>query len=286
MRIDPTIWYIILYLFIVAAVTLILIRFLRWVHRKIFMSLNKDDSKSRYDPTTYSFLQNAISASLILLALIVFIFSVPELRKYGEKIFVGAGLATIAVGFASQAALSNIVGGIFIVLFRPFRVHDIISVNDYMGVVEDITLRHTVIRNFENRRIVIPNSVISSETILNSSISDQKICNFFEISIAFESDIQKAFQIIREEALRHPNCIDNRTDEMVEADGPIVKIRIIQWLDSGIQIRANIWSEDPILGFELKCDLHRILLERFRKEGIEIPYPHRVILNKVGYDQS
>jgi len=279
MNLDPTIWYILLYFFIISTITFLLIRLLRWIHRGIFNSLNKPE-KPRYDPTTYSFLQNTISAGLILLALGIFIFGVPELRKYGEKIFVGAGLATIAVGFASQAALSNIVGGIFIVLFRPFRVFDIITVNEHTGVVEDITLRHTVIRNFENKRIVIPNSVISSETILNSSISDQKICNFLEISISFESDVLRAFEIIREEALAHPNCIDNRTDEMKEAGDPIVKVRIIQWLDSGLLIRANIWSEDPILGFELKCDLHRILLERFRKEDIEIPYPHRVILNK------
>ncbi|MDZ7777461.1 MAG: mechanosensitive ion channel [Bacteroidales bacterium] len=74
-----------------------------------------------------------------------------------------------------------------------------------MGTVEDITLRHTVIRNFENRRIIVPNSVISSETIINSNIIEDKVCNFVEISISYDSDVDKAMALMQEEAMSHPN---------------------------------------------------------------------------------
>jgi len=251
----------------------------RWILSIIFRRMNRGE-KQRFDPTTYSFLTNAISFSFFLIAFVVFIFGVPQLRVYGEKIFVGAGILTVAIGFASQSALSNIVGGLFIVAFRPFRVNDIVTIGTNWGVIEDITLRHTVIRNFENRRIIIPNSMISNETIINSTINDVKICNFLELSVAFESNVDLAFSIIEEEALAHPLCIDNRKPEDIEEGIPQVRLRILSWLDSGVHIRAMIWTEDITKGVLLKSDLYKTLLARFNKEGIEIPYPHRTLVDK------
>src|SRR3990172_8509923 len=100
------------------------------------------------------------------------------------------------VGFASQQAFSNIISGIFIVIFRPFRVNDIIKVGSLdAGMVEDITLRHTVIRSFENRRLISPNAVISEQTVLNSSIIVEKVCLFLYIGISFDSDVDKTIII-------------------------------------------------------------------------------------------
>jgi len=276
---DPIIWRLLLYFFITVLATGLIIRLTRWILRKIFQQLNRGE-KQRFDPTSYSFISNAISFSFVLIALLIFIFGIPQLRVYGEKIFVGAGLLTIAVGFASQSALANIIGGIFIVLFRPFRVNDVVHINQNEGVVEDITLRHTVIRNFENRRIIIPNAIISNETIINSTINDDKICNFFEFSIAFEADIDRALEILREETVKHPLSIDNRTPVDIEKGVPVVRIRILGWLDSGVQIRGMIWTKNIGDGVELKSNLYKRLLERFNAENIEIPYPHRTILEK------
>ena len=126
----------------------------------------------------------------------------------------GAGIFAAIVGFASQSAFSNIVSGIFLVIFRPFSVGDRVKVGQlYNGDVEDITLRHTVIKDFENKRIVIPNTVISNEIIVNSTIIDEKVCMFLEFGISLESNIQKAQDIIQEEAMKSRYCIDNRTEE-------------------------------------------------------------------------
>ena len=276
---DPLIWKLLLYFFLTLLVTAIIIRTTRWVLYKIYLRLNRGE-KQRFDPTSYSFISNAISFLFILVALVTFIFGIPQLRVYGEKLFLGAGLLTIAVGFASQSAIANIIGGVFIVIFRPFRVNDIVHIKENLGVVEDITLRHTVIRNFENRRIIIPNSIISNETIINSTINDIKICNFFEFSIAFEADIDRAIEVLREEAESHPLYIDNRKPEEIEQGVPTIKVRIVGLLDSGIYIRSLVWTENLSDGIELKTDLFKKLVERFREESIEIPYPHRTIVEK------
>ena len=123
--------------------------------------------------------------------------TIPKLKSLGVTIFAGAGILAAIIGFASQAAFSNIVSGIFIVIFKPFRVGDIVKISNlYSGIVEDITLRHTVISDFENKRLIIPNSVISAETIHNSNILDNKICNHIWYGISYDSDVDLATSII------------------------------------------------------------------------------------------
>ena len=232
------------------------------------------------DHTKYNFIKNAVSFIVFLTAFILIFYMIPGLRDYGVTLFAGAGVLAAIVGFASQSAFSNIIGGIFLVIFKPFRVDDLISVGTNTGRVEDITLRHTVIRNFENRRIVIPNSIISNETIINSTIVEEKICQFFEIGISYDSDVDKAMEILREEAMRHPNTIDNRTEEDIEKNTPVVEVRVIGFGDSSVNLRAWIWTNSPTDGFLLKCDLNYTVKKRFDEEGIEIPFPYRTIVMK------
>jgi len=100
----------------------------------------------------------------------------PNLRALASSFLAGAGILAVAVGFASQHALGNIISGVFIVIFKPFRVTDRVKLRELTGVVEDITLRHTIIRDFENKRIIIPNFLISEEIIVNSNFEDDRIC--------------------------------------------------------------------------------------------------------------
>lgn len=233
------------------------------------------------DPTKYRFLKNAMTTIIAVVALVAIFQSIPALRGLGTTLFAGAGILTVILGFASQQAFSNIISGIFIVVSKPFRVGDIVRIgNTYGGTVEDITLRHTVIRNFENRRIVVPNSVISSETIENSSLYDPKICNFVFIGISYDSDVDKAIDIIREETEKHPDFLDNRNAEDKAKDVPAVVVRLIDFGESSVNLRASVWSKDAGTGFAMKCDLHRSIKQRFDREGIEIPFPYRTIVFK------
>jgi small conductance mechanosensitive channel len=191
---------------IIIIVTIVFTRIIRYLLKRY---LDDASAKLKIDPTRYKFYRNALDVIIYILALFAIIYSIPGLRHIGATLFAGAGIFAAVLGLASQQAFSNIVGGVFIVIFKPFRVNDIIKVgNNPFGMVEDITLRHTVIRSFENRRIIIPNSIIGNETILNSSIVEERVCNFIEIGISYDSDIDKAMNIMRDEALKHPLCID------------------------------------------------------------------------------
>ncbi len=229
--------------------------------------------KLKVDHTRYKFFKNTIDFIIYLLAIIVIFRSVPALKTYGNTLLTGAGVLAAIVGFASQSAFSNIISGIFLVLFRPFSVGDRVQIGQlYMGDVEDITLRHTVIRNFENRLIVIPNSVINNETIINSTLTFELVCIFIEVSISFTSDTEKAMRLMQQEALKHTGCMDNRTDFEKKNGEPQVDVKLISLTEMGQQLRGYVWAKDPTAGFNLKCDLLKSIKQQFDKNGIEIPY--------------
>jgi small conductance mechanosensitive channel len=269
-------WDNLLFAVIVMAVAVVVARTVRFIIGRFVKGASRKLKVG--DPTKYNFLKNAVEFIVYIVAVIVIFRSIPQLESYGTALFASAGVIAAIVGFASQSAFSNIISGIFLVIFKPFRVGDRVRVGAvYQGDVEDITLRHTIIKDFENRRIVIPNSVMSNETIINSTLADENLCIFVEIGISFDSDVTKAMQIMESEALLHPLCQDNRTAEEKTNDQPQVDVRLLNFTDSGQLLRAYVWARDPTEGFNMKCDLHKSIKERFDREGVSLAYPQRMV---------
>lgn len=264
--------------FIIVFVTIVLVYFFR---RYYFSLIEKRSADINSDPTNYKFLGHLATAVFYIIGFSFAVYAIPPLRTLATSLLAGAGILAVAIGFASQQALSNVISGLFIVLFKPFRVNDRLIIRDTLsGVVEDITLRHTVIRNFENRRIVVPNSIIGNEIIINADLSDERVCRFLEIGISYDSNIDLAKQIIFEEVRNHKDYLDTRTKEDVENGLPEVIIKLISLGDSSVNFRAYVWAINSPTGFNMHCDLLESIKKRFDKEGVEIPYPHRTLVYK------
>ena len=263
---------------IVILVAIIASRIIRRLLKRFF---DQSSEHLNVDPTRYRFFRNMVDLVIFTLAGMLVVYSIPALRTLGLTLFAGAGIIAAVVGFASQQAFSNIISGIFIVIFRPFRVNDIIKVGSFdSGIVEDITLRHTVIRSFENRRLVIPNGVISEQTVLNSSLVDEHVCMLIDIGISYESDVDKALLILQDECIKHPSCVDRRKTDEKNAGEPIVEVKVLDLSDTAVIIRAGVWADDAIKGFDMKCDLLLSVKKRFDTEGIEFPFHHRTTVFK------
>jgi small conductance mechanosensitive channel len=262
------------YIISVLVVAFIVGRILRFLIGRFF---KKAALKLRVDSTHYNFFKNAIDFIIFLVAGIIIFRSIPALQTFGTTLLTGAGILAAVVGFASQSAFSNIVSGVFLVIFKPFRVGDRVRIGTHAGDVEDITLRHTVIRDFENRRIVIPNSVISNETIVNSSMTDERACVFIECTLAHQAPLERALTVMQEEATKHPFLIDGRSPEEKNEGSPVVVVRVMGLTDLGVQLRAYTWAKNPNQGFDLKTDLLRALKKRFDQEGIDLAIPHRAL---------
>lgn len=250
------------------------------VNRFFVRLIRRSTSIMQNDPTNYQFIRHTITALIYLTGFSIAVYSMPNLRALANSLLAGAGILAVAVGFASQHALSNVISGVFIVIFKPFRINDRLEIKAMNGIVEDITLRHTVIRDFQNRRIIIPNSIISEEVIINSNFGEDKICKWLDFGISYDSDIDKAKNILLEEVKEHPLHIDPRSPEQIEAGVPEVVVRVISLGDFSVNLRAFAWAKDAADAYVLGCDLNERVKKRFDEEGIEIPFPHRSIVFK------
>lgn len=278
---NQNIIYLIYFLCIILATFLVAYLFRRAFNKFIHSST----SFLKNDPTNYKFLKHFVVGLIYIVGFCFAVYSVPNLRTLAGSLLAGAGIAAVAIGFASQAALSNIVGGVFIIIFKPFRINDRLMIGTHMGIVEDITLRHTVIRDFENRRIVIPNSIISEQVIVNADYTDENICKWVDIGITYDSDIDLAKKIMADEVLKHPLRVDARTEEMIAEGAPPVMVRVLALADSSVNIRAWAWAKNAADAFVLSCDLLESIKKRFDREGVEIAFPHRVLVTKVARDK-
>jgi len=269
-------WSILLYMFFVFFVTWILSRIIRFFLVKYI----KHKKQERFGGTSVFFLKNSIKFFLGICAFAYSMANVPWLRSKATLIFSGAGILAAIIGFAAQAALSNLIAGVFIVVFKPFRVGDYIKLDEErIGIVQDITLRHTVINNFENKRLIIPNSIISTESVLNHTIEDSNILSFNNFRIGLRADVDLAKRIIQEEAVKLKFVIDNRTPEEVLTDGHQITVRLIDVTEEIIHLRAYVWLNEPFQEFKLKCDLKEAVHKRFVKEGVDLPIPLRQLIN-------
>lgn len=186
---------------------------------------------------------------LLLVAAFFVVISAVSATSINEMLRVlltGSGVAAIVISVACQETIGNIVSGVTIIMSKPFQVGDVIRYidNDISGTVEGITLRHTVIRTFENKRLIVPNGTINKSAIENTTYSDNsRICLLLDFGVTLDSDLAAAQEIIRDVALLHPKCCDTRTAEDIAAGKPAVRVLVTAIKESSITIRAWIWSE-------------------------------------------
>lgn len=263
-------WNIFLYSFFVFLIAWLISRVVRFVILKVIKK--RDQKRTRdYSTTSLKFLINSVKFFAIIIALLVIIFTVPVFRAKATFIFSGAGILAAIIGFAAQAAISNLIAGAFIVIFKPFRVGDFIRLDDTrVGIVEDITLRHTVINNFENKRLIIPNSIISTESVLNHTIEDSKVLSFNNFTIGVYSNIDLARKIIQEEVQKLDFTIDNPKSK-ISRDKNKVDVRVITTSENKIHLRAYVWMSEPFEEYSNRAILSENVHKRFINEGIDMP---------------
>lgn len=249
------------------------------IKNKYFASLV---NSKKIDPTISRFLTRLISGLVYVFYIFIIISQINPLSQFAVSLLAGSGMAVLILGFAAQEAFSNLIAGVFLSLFRPFSVDQLINIQsiNITGRVEDITLRHTVVRTFENNRIIVPNSIINTSVIENRDIIDQKICNFFTVGITYDSDIDVARKLMVEEASKHPLLLDTRTDEEKANEVPLVSVIVANLNTSSVDLRMTLWAKDAIESFKMMADLRETIKKQFNTHGVEFAFPHQTVILK------
>ncbi len=218
-----------------------------------------------HDPSVKSLGENIAGIAVWLIAIAV-AFTVAGFGSVIAAFGVFAGAIALAVGFAAQDILSNFVAGIFILKDKPFQVGDWVEQGDIVGRVEDIDLRVTRIRTFDNERITVPNSELANNPLTNPVAYDT-LRQKFVFGIGYEDDIDHAKDVILEEAEK----IDG-----IRSDPP-TSIRVTELADSYVGLQSRFWIGEPSRSdlVRVQSDFVQAVKERFDAEGIDMPYPYR-----------
>lgn len=227
------------------------------------------DKRALVDRTAVKFLSQLAQIGVYVFAFISYAHLVPALAHLGTVWLTGVSVISVIMGLAAQNTLGNLVAGVSLVLYRPFKVGDRLQVSAPTGLetgeVESVNLGYTVLKTDDNRRIVVPNSTIASQTIVNLTSDDPRVLASIAIGISCESDIDKARGILLELARANPKA-QTVMDCPVTQAGP-----------AGVVLTLNAWCASAGNAFDLKCALLEQARKRFAREGIEIPFPRTTV---------
>ncbi|MBO4248445.1 mechanosensitive ion channel family protein [Halomicrobium sp. IBSBa] len=212
-------------------------------------------------------LKKIVSIAVVFVGISV-AFGMADYGDFLQSLATIAAAATLAIGFAMQDVLSNFVAGIFIFTDKPFRIGDWIEWDGNAGVVEDISLRVTRVRTFDNELLTVPNSQLTDGVIKNPVAKEQLRLKFV-FGIGYDDDIDTATEIILEEADEH---------EGILAD-PEPSVRLIELGDSSVGLQSRIWIANPSRAdfVKIRGEYVKAVKQRFDEAGIDIPYPNRTI---------
>ncbi len=228
----------------------------------------------KVDETIIRYAIRVKTVLVFTIAGIYWISYIPGLNTLMNTVLAGAGITALVMGFAAKSTLSNLVAGLSLAIYRPFRIGDKVSVEKSYGTIEDITLRHTILRTWENKRLIIPNEKLDNMTLINHSIVEQHILCRVEVGVSYDTDIDLAKRLLLEEAALCPH----KMDDSIAPEPPWV--RVIELGDFSVVLRVYTWAADMDHAWQTRFWLLEMIKKRFDAEGVEIPFPYRTLVYK------
>lgn len=235
--------------------------------------------------TTITFVRRLLIAVIALIGVAATTFAVfPSAGAAVASIFVAAGFASIVIGLAAQSSLANIFAGMVVSTSQPFRIGDAVLYQMPWGPewcwVEDIKLTFTILKTWDKRRLVVPNQSFLNQALVNYDLNDSsKLCVVF-VTITYESDVDKAIEIMKETARKHPDFLPEgnlpvvHLMDMGDANGTSPNADVAP----GITLRLLSNAKDQPTNFQMSKDLLYAIRGEFQKDGIRIAYPRREVL--------
>ena len=224
-----------------------------------------------FDEAVLSLGTNVLNA-VVWVAAIAIGFAVAGYGSFLSAFAVFGGAIALAVGFAAQDLLGNFVAGVFILKDKPFEVGDWIEWGGNSGRVEEIDLRVSRVRTFDNELVTVPNGDLANNAVTNPVAYDT-LRQKFVFGIGYDDDIAEATDIIVEKAEAHEEILDD----------PGVSVRLVELGDSAVGLQSRWWIADPDRGdfVRVRSEYVTAVKEAFDDAGIDMPYVHRQLTGSV-----
>jgi small conductance mechanosensitive channel len=218
---------------------------------------------------TVASLVRTVGTSLVLLIVAMMFFR--EIGLDITPLLAGAGVAGLAIGFGAQSLIRDVISGAFILLEDQFHVGDVIQAAGVSGQVERMTLRMTIVRDLHGVVHFIPNGEIKVASNLTKEWSRAVL----EVGVSYEEDVDRVLQVLTEVGRA---MADDETFGKLVLEPPQV-LGVEALADSQVTIRI-LAKTLPLKQWDVARELRRRIKARFDREGIQIPYPHRVVITR------
>lgn len=197
-----------------------------------------------------------------ILALGIFLVFDNAGLKMSSLAFLG-GLIGVGIGFGMQNITSNFISGLILLFERPVRAGDVVDVNGDMGVVEDIKLRTTHVRTFNNILLLVPNADLISTVVKNWSSEDMKVRGEVPVGVSYDSDPKQVEALLLRLAQEHENTMED----------PAPMVMFLDFGSSSLDFVVRFWVPQPSIRVATESALRYRIFEAFKQERIEIPFP-------------
>ena len=254
---------------IIIAIAWILIR----VNHKIFRKIQQKREGLHLRLAEY------IITVVILISAVILLFTIPGgFDSIWKTLLGGTAIISAVAVFAAQDVIRDLLAGMMLSIFRPFEIGNRIELEDGTGgVVLDMTMRHVVIRTWDAQKLVIPNSIVNTQKILNNSEeSGIRTIQFF-FHIAYGTDVAKAMEVIRQAVQDSPYSIPGRETEDGKAYGSVY---FMAYEDSSLQMATTVYFEPSVRSEVVRSDINLRVYTALEENGIEIPYKYVNIIQK------
>jgi small-conductance mechanosensitive channel len=175
------------------------------------------------------------------------------------------GLLSVGIGFGLQNLTSNFVSGLILLVERPIKVGDRVTVGDTEGDVEEINMRSTTIHSLNNISIIVPNSEFISNTVINWSHGDPKVRLNLDVGVSYQSDVDTVLRCLGEAAREHPDVLEH----------PAPEVYLTEFGDSAWNMRLWFWIPRAQITRRVKSEVNIAIVKKFRDNNVEIPFPQR-----------
>ena len=254
----------------------VIFAFLAWiVGRMLRLAVQRmlaHDKHEHLDLMAVKFLAKLTRYAVYVFAFAAYAHFIPALSGLGAASLTSIGMISLIVGFAAQNTLGNLIAGISLLLYRPFKLGDRLQVIAPTGLetvtLESLTLGYTLLKTDDNRRVVVPNSVMASQTNINLTANDPRVICSVLIGISYNSDIDKARAILLDLAGKHPKAKQ------------VCGCPLTQLNNSGVVLSLDVWCADSLAAIAFRCDLLEQAAKRFAVEGIRISIPQTMVVLK------
>ena len=198
----------------------------------------------------------------VLLRILIIIMAMDVIGIKATSFIAVLGAMGLAIGMALQGTLQNFAGGVIILLMKPFKVGDYIECGSYKGYVREIRIFHTIVRPFNGRIIVVPNSELSNKSLINHTREPQ-IRLTVEAGVAYGTDLKKAKELLQA-------IMDE--DPLIQKEPKAPKVFVSDLADSSVVLTLWIWTTVDDY-WTVNCYIREKIYDTFNENGIEIPFP-------------